>query len=587
MKKKLLFSLTCLVIISAFTITIFLVAHATPAPSPTPMPTWWNSGWLYRAPVVISNFGSALTDYQVKVVVPLNAQHMQSSYGDVRFVDRATGNECSYWLDTDPIDAAAGTQTFWVKVPFIPASGTATIYMYYGNKGVSTTSNIHNTFIWGDDFSNQTWTDNNLNQWQGSGGNPTQGVSGGAYYMIGTYAPDVDGTNSSAPIAEIKIPGSTDSTPDQPTNLLPFTGNYIAEADVESLATAPIQGYPSENQTTVRPTGGAYICARYANVSNKYEQVLGLTWSTTSLNKVVGDAWTSLGSQWVGSEAQGSTWYKLTAVVLRENQLGVSVNDQSVIPLTADSSLPYTGLAFLGYDAGHAFNIGFDNFRVREYASPEPIVSIGSEATYTPTPTATLIPNSTPALPAGGGGGGSGSGGSSIASTTTVTPNITLTPMPAPTLGPAPTPAPEQTPGITPGPTPGPTPVQPKFSLSNLAISPTSPTTGGNVTISVNVLNTGEIEGNYSAILKVDGSIEQIEDITLAGGGNTTISFTTSKDIAGKYQVEIGDLSDEFTISSPVARVSWFLILDIIAAVIIIGGISAYLLKRRKVSPST
>jgi hypothetical protein len=147
----------------------------------------------------------------------------------------------------------------------------------------------------------------------------------------------------------------------------------------------------------------------YENVSNKYEQVLGFTWSAASLNKVVGDAWTSLGGQWVGSEVQGSTWYKLAAVVLQGNQLGVSVNDQSTILLTADSSLSFTGLAFMGYDASHAFNIAFDNFRVREYASSEPVVSIGSEAastltpTPTPTPTATLISTSTPRLPAGGG----------------------------------------------------------------------------------------------------------------------------------------------------------------------------------------
>jgi Domain of unknown function (DUF2341) len=200
MKKKLLFSLVCLVIMSVFTIPISQVVHASPTPTPTPIPTWWNSSWSYRAPVVISNSGGPLTDYQVKVVVALNA-HMQSNYGDVRFVDSATGNELSYWLDTDPIDAAG---TFWVKVPSIPASGTATIYMYYGNPSASTTSNIHNTFIWGDDFSNQTWTDNNLNQWQGSGGNPSQGVSNGEYDMTGTYAPDAGGINSSARLQRLK-----------------------------------------------------------------------------------------------------------------------------------------------------------------------------------------------------------------------------------------------------------------------------------------------------------------------------------------------------------------------------------------------
>jgi hypothetical protein len=139
---------------------------------------------------------------------------------------------------------------------------------------------------------------------------------------------------------------------------------------------------------------------------------------------------------------------------------------------------------------------------------------------------------------------------------------------------------------MTPGPTSEPTPIQAKFLLRNLVINPTSATTGGNVTISVDVLNAGETEDNYSVILKINGSIEKIENITLAGGGSTTISFIVSKNTAGKYQVEIGNLSDEFTISSLVTRVSWSLIVDIILAVLTIGGMSAYLLRRRKVSPS-
>jgi hypothetical protein len=89
--------------------------------------TWWDSDWSRRAPVVITDTsGSGLTDYQVKVVVPYDFD-MKSDFSDVRFLDGAT--ELSYWLEskTDYV-----TATFWVKVPSIPASSTATVYMYYG-----------------------------------------------------------------------------------------------------------------------------------------------------------------------------------------------------------------------------------------------------------------------------------------------------------------------------------------------------------------------------------------------------------------------------------------------------------------------
>jgi len=348
--------------------------------------TWWDSNWSHRAPVVITDTsGSTLGNYSVKVVVPYSAG-MKSDFGDVRFVDSATGNPVPYWLESKTDSATA---TFWVKVPSIPALGNATIYMYYGNPSpsVSTTSNIHDAFIWGDDFEDAAWTNEHINKWYGDGGNATQYVQDGEYHLTGTFVRDSKSphANLSEPIAEIADPSlPIGDDPDHPQNLLPFPPNYVVEADVESLGTAPIQDYPSPGNTTVRPTGGAFICARYANVSNKYEQVLGFTWSIAALNKVVGDTWSSLTTPvWLGSEIQAATWYKLTAVVLQGNYLGVSVNDQPKIPLTADSSLSTTGLAFLGYDAYYGFNIAYDNFRVRQYASSEPSVTIGSEDSIT------------------------------------------------------------------------------------------------------------------------------------------------------------------------------------------------------------
>jgi uncharacterized beta-barrel protein YwiB (DUF1934 family) len=139
----------------------------------------------------------------------------------------------------------------------------------------------------------------------------------------------------------------------------------------------------------------------------------------------------------------------------------------------------------------------------------------------------------------------------------------------------------------TPEPTPAPTPIPAQFVLQNLAVNPSNVTSGGNVTISVDVLNSGEVKGSYTVTLKINSAVEKTEDITLAGGDSTTVSFTAAKDAAGKYQIEAGDLSAEFTVSSPAAMVSWSLIGGIIAAVLIIGAVGAYLLRRRRGAPAT
>ncbi|HID66257.1 MAG TPA: DUF2341 domain-containing protein, partial [Aquificaceae bacterium] len=62
--------------------------------------------------------------------------------GDIRFyyVDPATGNETKipYW-----IHSGCGTSKtkIWIKVPYIPANSTITVYMYYGNPRAKSESN--------------------------------------------------------------------------------------------------------------------------------------------------------------------------------------------------------------------------------------------------------------------------------------------------------------------------------------------------------------------------------------------------------------------------------------------------------------
>jgi hypothetical protein len=119
-----------------------------------------------------------------------------------------------------------------------------------------------------------------------------------------------------------------------------------------------------------------------------------------------------------------------------------------------------------------------------------------------------------------------------------------------------------------------------QFTLSNLVVNPSTATTGESVTISVDVSNTGEVEGSYAAILKINGSLEETKEVTLAGGASTTVTFAVSEDTAGKYEVGLGDQSGEFTVGSP--GVSWSIIGGIIAAVVIVGLGATYLLIRRR-----
>jgi hypothetical protein len=68
------------------------------------------------------------------------------------------------------------------------------------------------------------------------------------------------------------------------------------------------------------------------------------------------------------------------------------------------------------------------------------------------------------------------------------------------------------------------------------------------VTISLLVTNIGDLEGNTTVDLLVNGVKEQSKSVSLAGGARTMISFTVTKTTVGSYAVKVGDLTGSFTV---------------------------------------
>jgi len=115
----------------------------------------WLSGWSYRRPITIDNTQCPddLQDYQVLVIVDtatlISEGKLRSDAGDLRFTDEDGETLLSYWVEGPINDPATKV---WVKVPFIPGSGTKTIYMYYGNPDATSESDPEATMELFDDF---------------------------------------------------------------------------------------------------------------------------------------------------------------------------------------------------------------------------------------------------------------------------------------------------------------------------------------------------------------------------------------------------------------------------------------------------
>jgi len=93
------------------------------------------------------------------------------------------------------------------------------------------------------------------------------------------------------------------------------------------------------------------------------------------------------------------------------------------------------------------------------------------------------------------------------------------------------------------------------LSASSLSISPQQVKPGQEVTISINVANTGGETGSYNAVLYINGAVEDSQSVSVAGGTSKNVIFTVTKSKAGVYDVSLAGQSGQFEV---VGGGGWF-----------------------------
>jgi hypothetical protein len=94
--------------------------------------------------------------------------------------------------------------------------------------------------------------------------------------------------------------------------------------------------------------------------------------------------------------------------------------------------------------------------------------------------------------------------------------------------------------------TSGPKPAE--FTLSDLIVDPPLAEVGENVSITFNLTNVGETDGNYTAFLAINNSTKDNQTITLAPLESSPVNFTDVENFVGNFTVQIGDLTGSFRI---------------------------------------
>jgi len=133
------------------------------------------------------------------------------------------------------------------------------------------------------------------------------------------------------------------------------------------------------------------------------------------------------------------------------------------------------------------------------------------------------------------------------------------------------------------------------FTVSQLSISPAEVDIAETVTISAVVTNTGTAAGSYEVTLKIKGVVEATKEVTLKAGASEEVTFTTAKDVAGSYSVDVNGLSGSFTVKEkpappppppppppPKPGINWLVLWGVIGGCVVVGLLIYFLVIRRR-----
>jgi S-layer protein (TIGR01567 family) len=90
--------------------------------------------------------------------------------------------------------------------------------------------------------------------------------------------------------------------------------------------------------------------------------------------------------------------------------------------------------------------------------------------------------------------------------------------------------------------------LQAEFSYTNLQVTPLVASSGEDITVTVNVENTGTEAGDTDVELLVNGTTVSTQSVSLNAGEETTVTFTIAEEEAGTYEAQVGSSTATFEV---------------------------------------
>jgi TolB-like protein len=326
------------------------VPAAAPAVSAQEM-AGFPKDWKYRENLrVAEKSGASLADYQLLVrldsAAPIRLGRMKPDCSDLRFANSNESAKLNYWIE-------AGCNTaetrVWVRLPFLAKNSVKNVYMYYGNPSAAGESSGDGVFQVFDDFS-----DNSLDfsKWSVIRGQCPLAERNGRLEITACTDGNAAGIDWLMTVKKIS-----------PPYILEFNGRAPASGSSGQFHSVALRWNGSACGLYNNPAGATEIC--FADGITPSAHPL-LMWH----DPACGQGKIAEGGGYVAPDA----WHKFRIT-----------DDAEAISFYSDESLVFKGrplfsggehIAMRGRNAPSGYAVYYDDVRVRNYAFPEPVVSL-------------------------------------------------------------------------------------------------------------------------------------------------------------------------------------------------------------------
>jgi hypothetical protein len=308
--------------------------------------SWLIDNYDYRKNIILTgNTSGAQTDYQILLNVTYESE-MQSDFDDLRFCNET--HQLDAWLESKVDSSYAFV---WVEFPTTPANGVnQTYYMYYGNTAAVNDWDIGATFLFGDDFDDNSIDSVKWNTPTDSGTGITLSETGG----------------------EIKISGTS--------------SDVDANANLYSKYTLPSTYILEYNLKTVSYTANSFDLAIgiYKDNSNRLHWFAS-KWTTPASN-ALGQLWQAGGTpSGVYDDTDLDGAYHHYAIYAKGSNLyDCYIDGVNKVTATNSGIATTPQIRLLGWVGvnGQTVDGRIDNVFVRKYAANPPTYACGSESYY-------------------------------------------------------------------------------------------------------------------------------------------------------------------------------------------------------------